>query len=175
MKFCPRRMLSTIASINSGFYSHLVLCTWEYVNKGLFLFEIMSTWHSVYLDACLLEFCPLGIWSLWQSVHIGRHPRKGLSNLVWFTFCSIYLWGGPTGCLSTWFFLLWSLARWHPPHAGLCPLLVSSTLDFAHVWFCLLGILSNLVFVYLDSVHLGVLPHDILPRQDCVHYWVCQL
>ena len=41
--------------------------------------------------------------------------------------------------------------------------MVLSTLDFAQVWFCLLGILSNWVFVYLDSVHFGVWQHDILP------------
>ena len=61
MTFRPIRIVSSIGSFNSGFYSHLVLFTWDYVNKGLLVFEIMSTLHSVYLDVCLLEFCPL--WS----------------------------------------------------------------------------------------------------------------
>ena len=53
MTFCPRRIVSTIGSVNSGFCSLLVL----------------SSWKSLQLDVCLLGFCPLGNICTWYSVN----------------------------------------------------------------------------------------------------------
>ena len=49
MTFCSRWCVYTNGSVNSGFCSHLVQSTWDYVHEVIFLFEIMYTWHSVHL------------------------------------------------------------------------------------------------------------------------------
>ena len=104
----------------------------------------MSTWQSVHLDVCLLWFCPFGSLSIWHSVHIGLRPQEGLSNLVWLTCYYLYLWVGP--------------------------LLVLSTLDSAHVWFSLLGILFD-----LGVCLLGICPLESLATWHFAHFCVCPL
>ena len=164
MTFCPRRIVSTISSMNSGFYSRLNISTLDYVHKRLSPFDIMSTWHFVHLGGCLLQ-----IGLSWESGHMIICPCRIVSNIDSFNygFCprvvmstweSVYM----GGCLL-WICQLGSLATWHSSHAGLFPLLILSTLDCAHFWLCLLGSQSTWVVVYLESVHLEIWPHDILP------------
>ena len=105
-------------------------------------------------------FCSRMVLSTWESVHLG-----------------IYLLGfSPRG----------SLATWDVAHVELCPLLLLSTLDSAHVWVCFFGSLSNSVFVYFNSVHLGSLvtwhsahavlyPLLILSTMGSAHVWFCLL
>ena len=258
MTFFPRRIVSTIDSVNSAFRSCLVLSSWKFVQLGICLLEFClfwesghmtfcpcrvvsiisslnsrfcsrlaySTWDSIYLGVGLLGVCPLESLATWHSAHVGVCPLMVLSTLdsahIWFCLLGImfmkeyfYLRSCTLGILFTWVFdyldsvhlgvcphdsrstklsawdkvfqissgsplvlslfesvqlgvylpgfcTLWSLATWHSFQVGLCPLLVLSTLDCAHFWFCLLGSQSTWVVVYLESVHLGVWPHDIL-------------
>ena len=69
--------------------------------------------------------------------------------------------------------------------------MVLSTLDSAHIWFCLLGIMFmkeyfylrsftlgimfTWVFDYLDSVHLGVCPYDSQSKKFCARDKVFQI
>ena len=258
MTLCPRRIVSTIGSVNSAFRSCLVLSSWKFVQLGVFLLEFClswesghmtfcpsrivstigslnsrfcsrlaySTWDSIYLGGCLLEVCPLESLATWRSAQVGVCPLMVLPTLdsaqIWFCLLGImfmkkyfYLRSCTLGILFTWVFdyldsvhlgvcphdsqstkfsacdkvfqissgsplvlslfesvqlgvylpgfcTLWSLATWQSFQVGLCPLLVPSTLDGAHFWYCLLGSQSTWVVVYLESVHLGVWPHDIL-------------
>ena len=57
MTFSTRRIVSTIGSVNSGFYSHLVLSTWDSVKLGVSLLGILFNWVFVYLD-----FVYIGVW-----------------------------------------------------------------------------------------------------------------
>ena len=68
------------------------------------------------------------------------------------------------------FCLLWILATWLSLHVGLCPLLVLSTLDSAHVWFSLLGILFD-----LGICLLGICPLESLATWNFAHFCVCPL
>ena len=209
MTFSPSRIVSTISSVNSWFWSNLVLSTSDYAHEGLFLFEIMSTWQSVQLGVCLLGFCPLASLATWHSAHVILFLLLVLSTLlyahVWFCLLgslsnwvfvylnSVHLWSLATwhsaqvglsshfiqstlGAAHVWLWLLWSqsnwkavylnsvyfgrLATWHSLQIGLCPLLVLATLDCAHFRFCLLWSQSTLVVIYFESVHLGVGTHD---------------
>ena len=96
MTFCPCRIVSTIGSMNSGFYLRLVLSTLDYVHKGLFLFEIMSTWHSVHLGVWLLGFCLFRSLATRHSAHVGLWILLILSTLG-----SAYLWFFLLGSQST--------------------------------------------------------------------------
>ena len=102
---------------------------------------ILLTFASVHLRVCspgcfLLGFCPLGCLSIWHSVHIGLRPQEGLSNLVWLTCYSVYLWVGPTGCLST------------------C---ILSTLESGHMTF-----LPRRIVPTIGSVNSGFYSHLVL-------------
>ena len=183
MTFWPRRILSTIDSVNSAFRSCLVLSSWKFVQLGACLLEFCLFWESGHMT-----FCPCRVVSISDSLN-----SRFCSRLAYSTWDSIYL--GvcllgvcPLESLATWhsahvhtqkvfqissgsplvlslfesvqlgvylpgFCTLWSLTTWHSFQVGLCPLLVMWILDSAHVWLCLLGILSNWVFAYLDSVH----------------------
>ena len=55
MTFCPRRIVSTIGSVNSAFRSYLVLSSWKFVQLGV----------------CLLEFCLLASLATRHSAHVG--------------------------------------------------------------------------------------------------------
>ena len=101
----------------------------------------MSTWQTVHLGVFLLWFCPFGSLSIWHSVHIGLRLQEGLSNLVWLTCYYLYLWVGPTGCLSTCIlstlesgYMTFSPRRIVPTigsvNPGFCSRLVLSTWDF---------------------------------------------
>ena len=81
MTFSSCRIVSTIGSVNSGFYSHLAL----------------STWDSVKLGVCLLGFCPLGSLAKLHSAHVGLCPLRVLSTLDSAHVCFCLL-----GNLSTW-------------------------------------------------------------------------
>ena len=94
---CPRRIVSTMGSINSGYYSRLVLSTWDYVHKGHFLFEIMPTWHSVHLRVWLLGSCPLVSLATRHSARLGL-----LSLLVLSALDSAHAWFCLLGGQSTW-------------------------------------------------------------------------
>ena len=155
MTFSPRRIVSTIGYVNSGFCSRLAL----------------STWDSVQLGVCLLGFCPLANLATWHSAHVGLLPLLVLTTLL-----SAHGWFCLLGSLSNWVFVylssvhLGSLATWHSAKVGLCPLLILSTLDSAHIWFCLLRSLCNWVFVYLNSIYLGS-----LATWHSAHAGLCQL
>ena len=160
MTFFPRWCVSTHGSVNSGFCSRLVL----------------STWDSVHLGVCLLGFCPLGSLATWHyapsrivstidSVNSGFCQRMDLS-----TWESVH----PGGCLLG-ISSFGNLATWHSAHVGLCLLLVQSTLDCAHFWFCLPRSPSTWDFIYSDSVLSEDCPHDELLPKDCAHSWFCPI
>ena len=114
MTFSSCRIMS-IGSVNSGFYSHLAL----------------STWDSVQLGVCLLGFCPLGSLAKLHSAHVGLCPLLVLSTLdstqVW--FCLL-------GILSIWMFVYLDsvhLGVW--PHNNL-PRSIVSTKCFVNSGFC---------------------------------------
>ena len=167
MTFCQRRIVSIIGSLIFGFCSLLVL----------------STLESGHLGVCLLGFCTLGNPCTCYSVNWGLFQGLVVFTLYLLPFGFVYLWLCQNrtfliGILSTLHFvhlvlcrlglcLVRSLAIWHSLHLGLCPLLVLSTLEFAHVWFCLLWSLATWVFVYLDFVHLETRAHVILSIEDC--------
>ena len=147
MTFSPRRVVSTIGSVNSGFCSRLVLSTWNSGPTGCLSTLIQSTWESGHMTFCPLRivstkgfvnsgYCLGLLLSTWASVHLGVYllgfcPLAGLFKI------------GPLG----------SLATWHSSHVGLFPLLFLSTLDCAQFWFCLLGSPFNWDFIYFASVH----------------------
>ena len=162
MTFCSSCCVSTNGSVNLGFCSDLVLSTWDYVHEGIFLLRsctlgILFTWVFDYLDSVHLGVCPHDNQSTKFSACDKVFQISSGSPLVLSLFESVQL-----GVYLPGFCTLWSLATWHSFQVGLCPLLVLSTLDCAHFWFCLLGSQSTWVVVYLESVHLGVWPHDIL-------------
>ena len=84
MPFCPRKNVSTIGSVNSGFCLRVVLCSWE----------------SVHLGACLLGIGPLGILATRNFFHVGLCPILVLSTLD-FANCLFSL----LGSLSNWMFV----------------------------------------------------------------------
>ena len=148
MTFSPPRVVSTIGSVISGFCSRLVLSTWDSGPTGCLTTLILTTPESGYMTFCPRRivstkgfvnsgFCLGLLLSTWASVHLG-----------------VYLLG---------FCPLEGLSTWHSAAVRLCPLLVLWTLDFAPVWFCLLGSEYTWVVVYFESAYLGVWPHDILP------------
>ena len=147
MTFCPRRIVSTIGSVRSGFCLRVVLSTW-----GLSLWVksiwIPSTWESGHM-----KFCPPRIVSTFAFVNSGFCQRLVLSSLN-----SVQL-----GVCRLEFCPSWESSCMTFAHIGLRLLLDLSTLDLAQMWFSLLGSLSTVVFVYMESVFLGVWPHDILP------------
>ena len=162
MTFWPRRIVSTIDSVNSAFRSCLVLSSWKFVQLGACLLEFYLFWESGHVP-----FCPCRVVSISGSLN-----SRFCSRLAYYsTWDSIYLGVCLLGVCP-----LESLATWHSAHVGVCPLMVLPTLDSAQIWFCLLGImfmkeyfylrsctlgiLFTWVFDYYDSVHLGVWPHD---------------
>ena len=77
--FCPRRIVFTIGSVNSGFYSIFVPSSWEYFQ----------------LDVCLLQYCPLGNMCTCYSVNWGL-----FQGLVVFTLDSAPSWFCLLGIMS---------------------------------------------------------------------------
>ena len=59
MTFSTRRIVSTIGSVNPGFYSHMVL----------------STWDSVKLSVCLLGILFKCVFVYLNFVHLGVKPH----------------------------------------------------------------------------------------------------
>ena len=85
MTFCPRRLVSTNDSVNSGFCSRFVLSSSNYVHLG----------------GCLVGIYPLGSLATWHFPHVGWFPLFVLSTLD----CALYWFGllgsPPPGILST--------------------------------------------------------------------------
>ena len=84
MTFCPHRIVSTLGFGNSGFFSRVLLTSWE----------------SVHLGVCLLGICPLESLSTRNSSHVGLCPLLVLSTLD-FANCWFSLIGSP----SNWMFV----------------------------------------------------------------------
>ena len=171
MTLSPPRVVSTIGSVNSGICSRLVLSTWDSGPNGCLSTLILTTPESGYMT-----FCPRRIVSTKGFVNSGF-----CLGLLLSTWASVYL-----GVYLLRFCPLADLSTWHSAAVGLCPLLVLSTLDFAHVWFCLLGSQSTFVVVYLNSVYLGSLAtwHSahvgsclllVLSNGEFVHLGLCLL
>ena len=169
MTFSPRRVVSTICYVNSGFCSRLVLYPCDSGPTGCLSTLILSTRESGHMT-----FCPRRIVSTKGFVNSGFC----LGLLLW-TWASVYL-----GVYLLGFCPLAGLSTWHSAAVRLCPLLVLSTLGSAHVCFCLLGSQSTLVVVYLNSVYLGSLAtwnsaHVgsclllVLSTLVCAHFWFC--
>ena len=140
MTFCPRRIVSTIGSVNSAFRSCLVLSSWKFIQLGVFLLEFCPSWESGHMT-----YCPSRIVST-----IGSLNSRFCSRLAYSTWDSIYLGGCLLGICP-----LESLATWHSAQVAVCPLMVLSTLDSAQIWFCLLGIMFMKEYFYWDHVHLA--------------------
>ena len=81
MTFSPRRIVSTIGSVNSRFCSRLVLSTFESGHQGV----------------CALRIYPIGSLVTSNSSHIGFRPLRVLSTLDSALVCFCLL-----GSLSTW-------------------------------------------------------------------------
>ena len=165
---CQTRCLSTLILSILGVWSHDLLPT-QYcihywfcqlwvrhtcgsVNLGVNPPGWLSTWNRSTLESINMTVSPH------RSLPAIRSFQSGLVHLLFRLFVLVQL----SVCLVG-FCLLWSLATWHSFHVGLFPLLVLSTLECSHFWFCLHGSPSIWVYVYFQSVHMGVWPHDILP------------
>ena len=136
--FSPRRVVSTIGYVNSGFCSRLVLSPWDSGPTGCLSTLILSTRESGHMTFCPRRivstkgfvnsgFCLGLLLSTWASVHLGVH----------------LLWICPLAGLST----------WHSAAVRLYPLLILSTFGSAQVLFFLLRSQPSLMFVYLESGH----------------------
>ena len=155
---CPLMVLPTLDSAQIWFCLLGIMFMKEYFYLRSCTLGILFTWVFDYLYSVHLGVCPHDSQSTKLSAYDKVFQISSGSPLVLYTFESVQL-----GVYLPGFCTLWSLATWHSFQVGLCPLLVLSTLDCAHFWFCLLGSQSTCVVVYLESVHLGVWPHDILP------------
>ena len=143
MTFWPRRIVSTIDSVNSAFRSCLVLSSWKFVQLGACLLEFYLFWESGHVP-----FCPCRVVSISGSLN-----SRFCSRLAYYsTWDSIYLGVCLLGVCP-----LESIATWHSAHVGVCPLMVLPTLDSAQIWFCLLGIMFMKEYFYLRSCTLGIL------------------
>ena len=170
---CPLESLATWHSAHVGVCPLMVLPTLDSAQIWFCLLGIMFMKEYFYLRSCTLGILFTCVFDYLDSVHLGVCPHDSQSTKLsaWDTVFQISS-GSPLvlslfesvqlGVYRPGFCTLWSLATWHSFQVGLCPLLVLSTLDCAHFWFCLLGSQSIWVVVYLESVHLGVWPHDIL-------------
>ena len=93
MKFCQRRIVYTIGSVNSEFFSLLVLSTWDYVHRGLLLIGFLSTLHSFHLVLNRFWNCLLGKLATWHFAQFGLYPLLVRSTLnsspFWFCLLGI--------------------------------------------------------------------------------------
>ena len=134
--FFPRRIVSSIGSVNSGMFSLLVL----------------STWESVHLSVCLLSICTLGSMAAWHSAHVGLCLLLVLTILDSYHIRSVFLGVCPTRFLSTWI-----LSTWKPVHIIFCHLRIVSTIGCVHSTFCSLLVLSTWHYVYTGLFLIGIL------------------
>ena len=150
--FCPLWSLATWHSLQAGLCPLLVLSNLDCAHFWFCLLGCQSTWVVVYMESV-----HSGVWLHdSESTKFSAHDKVfqiSLGSPLALSFCeSVQL-----GVCLPGFCPLWSQTTWHSLQIGLCPLSVLSTLDFAHVWFCLLRRLCNWVFVYLNSIYLGSL------------------
>ena len=130
--------------------------------------DFFFNWDLVHFALCLVGSLTIWTPSTWGFGHVTFCPHRIVSTIgsVNSGICSCWVLSSWKSVqLGVWLLgirVLGSLAAWHSAHVGMCPLLVLSTLNFAHVWSSLLVILSNWVFVYLDFFPLGVWPHAIM-------------
>ena len=96
MTSSPRRIVSTIGSVNSGFCSRLVLSTWDSIHLGVCLLEICLLGSLGYMT-----FCPGRIVST-----IGSVNSRFCLHVVLSTLESVHLCVCLLGICC-----LWSLAR----------------------------------------------------------------
>ena len=135
---CPLMVLSTLDSAHIWFCPLGFMFMKEFFYLRSCTLGILFTWVFDYLDSVHLGVCPHDSQSTKFSACDKVFQIASGSPLVLSLFESVQL-----GVYLPWFCTLWSLATWHSFQVGLCPLLVLSTLDCAHFWFCLLGSPSN--------------------------------
>ena len=170
MTFCPRRIVSTIGSVNSGFCSRLDLSSWESVQVDVYL-----------LGFCQLENCAHDILPIEDCV-------KDWFCQLWIvlTFGSVYLVVSPRGWLST-----WNHFTWESGHMTFCPRRIVSTIDSVNYGFCPRVVLSACESVQLGvclpgfcprwslvtwhSLQMGLCPILVLSTLDFAHVWYCLL
>ena len=165
MTFCPRRIVSTIGSVNSGFCSCLVLSTLE-------------SGHQV---VCLLGIYPIGSLVTSNSSYIGVPPLRGLSTLDSALVCFCLL-GGPSTR---------DIIYFDSDHSEVSPHDEILTKDCVHHCFCQFWILLMLGSVFLGvfptrclstwilspwkPVHMIVRQLRIVSTIGCVHSGYCSL
>ena len=149
---CQLWILPTFGSVYLGLCSWRTFSIWDHAHLAFCSSGCLALWILSSCESCHKTFCPPRIVFTIGSVNSGFCSRLVMSS--WGTvhlgecLLGICPLGNLASCLSS--------------HVALFPLLVLSSLDCAHFWFCLLRSLSIWVFFYLDSVHFGVWQHDIL-------------
>ena len=117
MTFCPRRIVFTIGSVNSGFCPRWVLSSWKSVQPGAWLLGIrllgsLAAWHSAHVGLCPLMvlstpdsayiwFCQLGIMFMKVFFYLRSCTLGNLSNWVLDYLDSVQLIVCPSDSQST--------------------------------------------------------------------------
>ena len=148
MTFSPRRIVSTLGSVQTGF-------------RSLF---VPSIWESVLLGVCLLWVCPLGSLASWHSAFVGFCPLLVLSTLD----CAHFLFR-LLGSLSTCDFIFFDSLL-----SKVCPHDEILTKDSVHSWFCPNWTLLHFGSVYFGVFPGGCLPTWILSTWEFCFLTFCQ-
>ena len=192
MTFCPRRIVCTIGSVNSGFCSRLVLSTLESGQQGvcwLGIYQIGSLVTSISshigfrpirvlstLDSALVCFFLLGCPSTrdiiyFDTVHSEVCPHDELltKDCVHHWFCQFWIlltWGSVfLGVFPTRCLSTWILSTWKPVHMIFRQLRIVSTIGCVHSGFC------SLSWFYL----IGNMPIQDFSNWDPVHFALCSV
>ena len=174
MTFCPRRIVSTIGSVNNGFCPRVVL-----------FIGMLSTWVFVYFDSDHSEvgphdnrltkdgvhswFCQIWILLNFGSVYFGVCPPGCFSTLILRTCVSGHMTFCPRRIVQYWFCLRVVLSTWETVHlvVGLlgysgymtfCPFRIVSSIGSVNSGFCSRLLLSIWKSVYLGVCLLGFCP-----------------